>query len=111
MGAKIAALLVTLTAGLAGGVAILFFMLVAMNGYSESDATWGLGIYILLALVASVSMGFVAFFVTGRLIKREFSSVIASLITIAIFSLVGFGLEIVSSLIGVGIAEFVRVKF
>jgi len=111
MGAKIAALLVTMAAGLAAGVAILFFMLIAMNGYSESDATWGLGAFILLALVASVSMGFVAYFVTGRLIKREFSPVIASLIGIVIFSATGFALEIGCSLIGVSVAEFVRVKF
>lgn len=111
MGAKIAALLVTMAAGLAGGVAILFFMLVAMNGYSESDATWGFGVYILLALVACLLTGFFAYFVTGQLTKREFSPVVASLIAIAIFSIVGFGLEIVSSLIGVGVAEFVRLKF
>ena len=107
MAAKIAALMVTLAAGLAAGVAILFFMLVAMNGYSEGDATWGLGAYVVLAFVANISMGLAAYFVTGRLIKRA----IASLITITIFSIVVFVVEVVSSLIGIGVAEFVRVKF
>ena len=84
MAAKIAALMVTLAAGLAAGVAILFFMLVAMNGYSEGDATWGLGAYVVLAFVANISMGLAAYFVTGRLIKREYGPVVASLITITI---------------------------
>lgn len=111
MGAKITALLVTMAANIAAGVAILFFMLIAMNGYSESDAVWGLGLYVFLALVVSVAMGLTASVVAGRLVKREFNPVVAALIAISIFSLVGFGLEIVCSLVGVGLAEFVRIKF
>lgn len=111
MGAKIAALLVTLAANIAAGVAILFFMLIAMNGYSESDAAWGLGAFILLAVVVSISMSFAAFIVAGRMRRRDHDAIVASLIPIAIFSLVGFGLHFVCSLLGVAVAEFVRVKF
>ena len=39
------------------------------------------------------------------------SPVISALISVAVFSVVGIGLQIVSSLIGVGIAEFVRVNY
>lgn len=111
MGAKIAASLVTMAASIAAGVTILFFMLVAMNGYGESDAAWGLGAYTLLSIVTTVAIALGAFFVTGRLLKNEFSPLASSLIAIVIFSIVGVVLEIVSSLIGVAVAEFVRVKF
>ena len=52
-----------------------------------------------------------AFLVAGLLTKKQFGAVSASIITILIFSVVGGVLKFVCSLIGVGVAEFVRVKF
>jgi hypothetical protein len=43
MPAKTLTALVTLLINIVIGVGIFFFMLLAMNGYSESDATYGLG--------------------------------------------------------------------
>ena len=111
MAAKIAALLITLIVLVAVGVAILIGMVVAMNGYSESDATWGFGVYIILTLIVSILMAVGAFFVVGFLTRKQYGSVISTLIAIPVFSIVGVGLEFVCSLIGVGVAEFVRVKF
>ena len=57
MAAKIAALLITLVVLISVGVAMLVGMVLAMNGYSESDATWGFGVYIVLALARRYTDG------------------------------------------------------
>ena len=90
---------------------VLATMLVAMNGYSESDSTWGLGMFILLAFAVSLLMALSSFFLAGKLIEKQYSSIAASIISILVCSLVGLGLEVVSSLIGIGVAEFVRVNY
>ena len=41
MAPKIIAFLITLTLNIAIGIAVFFFMLLAMNGFSESDANYG----------------------------------------------------------------------
>ena len=111
MTAKIAAFLITLLVNIAIGVLVFFFMLIAMNGYSESDATYGLGAYIVLALLVSFLMGLCATAVTQVLLKRNFRPLRAVSISIAAFSFVGIGLEVVCVLIGVLTAEFVRVNY
>ena len=111
MAPKIIAAILTLLINIAAGVVILFMMLVAMNGFSESDATWGLGVYIVLGLMISLLMGVGAFFFASRLLKKEFSPVASVLISIPVFAIAGSVLKMVSSLIGIGVAEYVRVKY
>ncbi|MBX7053678.1 MAG: hypothetical protein K1X36_01900 [Pyrinomonadaceae bacterium] len=111
MAAKIAALLTTFVIDLAVGAVILLFLLVAMNGFSESDATWGLGVFVVLALLVSLSTSVGAFFLAGLLMKRNFSQVTSAFIAVPVFSIVGIGLEIVCALAGVGVAEYVRVNY
>ncbi len=109
--AKITAFLITMIAGLASGVVIFFFMLLAMNGFSESDSMWGLGAYVLLALIVAILSSTGALFLVGALTKKQLSPVACVLIAVPVFSILSIGLEIVCSLIGVGVAELVRVKF
>ena len=45
------------------------------------------------------------------MVRRRFSAAVAVLTAVPAFSAIGIVLEIVSSLIGVGIAEFVRVNY
>jgi len=111
MGAKIAAFLVTLIANIAAGIAIFFMMLLAMNGFSGSDAEWGLGAYIILTTLVALLMSIGAVLSVHLLIKKQFSGLVSALIAIPVFSIVGTGLEIVCSLIGIGIAEYVRVNY
>ncbi len=111
MAAKITAFLITLIANIAAGVVIFLLMLVVMNGFSESDATWGLGAFVVLAFIVAVLMALGAFFLAGFFIRKQYSSIAAAILPILIFSIVGAGLEIVAGGVGVGIAEFVRVNF
>lgn len=111
MSAKIAAFVITFLILLAAGVAIFFAMLVAMNGYSESDATYGFAAYIVLAFAVSLAMALQAFLTAGALLKRGKGGPASAVIAILIFSAVGVVLKLACCIIGVGIAEFARVNF
>ena len=86
-------------------------MLVALNGYSENDAMWGLGTYVVLAVILTAAMAAGAGVTTRALIGKQMSALVSSLIAISLFSIGGVIAGIVCSLIGVGVAEFVRVMF
>lgn len=107
---KILAFSLTLAIDAATGIFIFIMMLVAMNGYSESDAGWGLIAYGVLAAVVSVAAGIGSAMLAVRLIRRQFSVLLALLISIPVFSILAIALQIGCSLIGVGVAEFVRVN-
>lgn len=111
MGAKVAALLLTFTLSIAFGMAVMVFLLVAMNGYSESDAMWGLGVYGGLAFIIAMVCGVIAYIFTGSLIKKGSGALRASLTAIPVFTIVAIVLELIAALIGVGTAELVRVNF
>ena len=111
MAAKLATFFITFILCIAIGVVVLATMLNTLNGYSESDSTWGLGSFVVLAFAVSLSMSLSAFFLAGTLQKKQNSRIAASIISIPVLSIVGLGLEIVSSLIGIGVAEFVRVNY
>ena len=111
MAAKIIAAITTLIANLAIGVVVMSILVISMNGFTGNSGQAGLISYIVLAVAVTIAMSLSAFLLTGYLIKREFSGAIAALIAVPVFSIVGGGLKIICMLIGVGIAEFVRVKF
>ena len=111
MAPKIIAALLTFLANIAAGVVIFFMMLVAMNGVSGSDAEYGLGVYIVLALIISLAMSLGAFLIVGLLLKKQCSPSLSVVIAVPIFVIVGIVLKIVSSLIGIGVADYVRVNY
>jgi uncharacterized membrane protein YhaH (DUF805 family) len=111
MGPPIAAFILTFLVNIAASVCIFVLMLVAMNGYSESDAKYGMGVYGVLALFVTITMSLFAALVAKRFRKREFRAVSAVLIAVVVFSLIGIFLKCICSIIGVGVAEFVRVNF
>jgi hypothetical protein len=111
MAAKLAAFFITLLINVVTGFAIFFFMLLAMNGFSESDATYGIGAYIVLAMVVGLAMSAGAAFTVYLLAKRGFRSGMAVLCAVPLFSVVGAGLNIVCSIIGVLVADYVSVHY
>ncbi|MGE3468352.1 MAG: hypothetical protein AB7J13_15640 [Pyrinomonadaceae bacterium] len=111
MAPKLIAFIVTLLANLAIGVVVFFGVLVTMNGYSESDAIYGLVAYGVLSFLVSIFMAASAFFLSGLLIKRKINTLAAVAIAIVALSVLGAGLKLVCGLVGVGVAEFVRTSF
>src|SRR5687767_4611360 len=111
MAAKIIAFIVTLLFNIGIGVVVFFMMLMGMNGFSESDANYGFGTYIVLAVLVSLATATLAAVTTHLLIKRAFGAVAASLIGIVCFTLIGGVLKVVCSIIGILVADFVRVNY
>ena len=103
--------MITMVASIAAAVVVCFVMLLAMNGFSESDSMWGLGAYVLLALMVVILSSSGALFLVGFLTKKQFSPVVCMFIAVLVFSILSIGLEIICSLVGVGVAELIRVKF
>ena len=94
--AKLIAFLLTVLVLLAAGTVVFFMMLVAMNGFSESDAIWGLGVYVILTLLVTVAMGTGGVLLIARFIKKGFSPLVSCLIAVPVFSLIGM-LSVLSS--------------
>jgi chromate transport protein ChrA len=111
MAPKIIAFLVTMLANIAAGVVLFFGLLVAMNGYNESDAMYGIISFIALAVLVTLLMSALAAGLTHILLKREFRGWASALIAAAVFSVTGIVLKFFCSIIGVGIAELVRMNF
>jgi hypothetical protein len=111
MAPKIITFLITFAINVCIGAAIFFFMIIAMNGFHESDATYGFATYIVLALIVSIVMSVAAALAVTMLMKKNFSGVSSSFIAIPIFSVIGAGLKMVCGIIGVLVADYVRVNY
>jgi hypothetical protein len=111
MTSKIISAVITLVLNVSAGVVVFFMMLLAMNGFSESDANYGLGTYIILAILVSLLMASLAAATVHLLMTRNFRSVSASLIGIGSFTVMGIVLKVVCSIIGVLVADFVRTNY
>jgi hypothetical protein len=86
-------------------------MLLAMNGYSESDATWGLAAFAGLVLIISTAVGSAAWFGAGLLIRKTWHAAVAALVSTIVCTMVGAVLVALAGIAGVGLAEVVRVNF
>jgi hypothetical protein len=108
---KLMAAIVTGMLNMAAGVVVFFFMLLAMNGFSESDANYGIVVYIILAVIVTVLMAVSAVATVHVLLKRNWGAFGAAILGIVVFSGVGAGSKVVCSIIGVLVADLVRVNF
>ena len=108
---KVVAAIVTGLMNLAVGVMVFVFMLLAMNGFSESDANYGIVAYIILAVIVTVLMAVSAVATVHLLLKRNWGAAGAAILAILLFSGVGAGLKVVCSIIGLLVADLLRVNF
>ena len=111
MAPKIVAFLVTLILNIAIGIAVFFLLLLAMNGFSESDANYGFVTYIFLAVLVTLLMASLAVVAAHSLTRRGFGAISASLVGIGTFSVLGLVLKVICSIIGVLVADFVRTNY
>ena len=111
MKAKVIAAVITLIINVAAGTVVFFGLLLALNGYSESDATWGLITYLVLAVIVSVTMTVLAATSVHLLMKRGISALMSAVLAVLAFSIIGAVLKFVCSLVGVAVVEFMRVNY
>lgn len=108
---KIIALLLTLVANVVISMFTLAVIVIALNGYDEHDAKYGLIVWLVLALICTLLGCLAAFVLVRVLLHRHVAAVKAVLIAAASATIVGFVFNIICGFIGVGVAEFVRVNF
>jgi hypothetical protein len=101
----------TLTAliHLAAAAVGFLILLLAMNGYSGSQAEPGLILYIALGLSSALVLGLASSFVVKRLVeRRSWGSLAAAAISIFGFSIIGGVVLVVSFFAAIMLAELMR---
>lgn len=111
MTSRIIGAVLTLLINAAATLLVLFMLLLAMNGYSESDATPGLAVFMVISLIATLAMATAAFLFSGLLLRKGFRQVPSVLIATPAASALGIVIIVIASFVSVGVAEFVRVNF
>lgn len=90
-------------------VMVLFTQLVALNGFSERVGTIALGVSLGCQGIGLILSVIVAARLTGRFIdKNKWGSIMAVLLAVAVASLVGGGITIVSIFVSLFTAEAIR---
>lgn len=103
-----------ITSGIVGAIAFFLFafMLIAMNGYSESDAEYGLIMFVIWAVAFSVVSGVFAVLAAHLLEKRrQLHFAVAALISCVIFIGIGSAANGIGVAAGVLLSEIVRTNF
>lgn len=108
MGAKVAAFLITLVLMVILAVVGFVVLIIALNGYNESDATYSFGAYAIFAFLLVFAFACVAGGVTHLLLAKEFAGKSAAMIGILIGVVVGFIGLFICIVIGILIAEYFR---
>jgi len=87
---NIASGIVTFILLLASAVGWFFFLLLALNGFSERDTTPSLVFFAVWTLLAAVVLGAGSFFLTKFLIARSFNAILALILSVTAAVGIGF---------------------
>ena len=106
---KITALLMTAILNGVIGAGLAFFLLIAMNGFSESQAMPGLILFIIWVVLTSIITGVLSFLTTKYLINKKFlSAIVSGLIAVVIFVIIGGIFNIIGSFGAILVATALR---
>lgn len=106
---KIIAFILSAALQLAAAAAGFLFLLLALNGYSESQATPGLMFYIVAIIASAVALGFASASIANRLVqKRSFSKPGATALAVVGVAIAGWLVLVLVGILAVVIAEVVR---
>jgi len=106
MGAKVTAFLIALVVMIFLAVAGFIVLILALNGYSESDATYSFGVYGIFAFLLVFAGACVAGGVAHLLTVREFKPTGTVMISVIVAAVFGFIALFICIIIGIGIAEW-----
>jgi hypothetical protein len=106
---KIAAFLITALANLGVGFVLFFFLIIALNGYSESQATPGLILFIVWVLLFSLIAAVLSLLTINFLSKKKsLSRFAAAIISVVVCIFVGGTLNFVGIFAAIGLIEALR---
>jgi hypothetical protein len=108
MAAKIITFLLIFGINIAIGVGFVFFLMLALNGFSEGDAMYAFGIFIVGGLLVSVLTGLAGVFLVRFLTGKDWNAFLAVLLSVVSFVVLGFILKIVIFFIGILVADHIR---
>lgn len=100
--------------GISIGIAVflLFILLLALNGFGERDAVWGIYPFVALAFLTAIVTGCLSSFLFDYLvIKKQISKTIAALVAIAGTTAVSLIFNFFCLCLGVIMAEIKRNNF
>lgn len=105
------AVAITLVTNAITSVVVLAVIVLTLNGYSESDATYGMVTWLILVVICILLTCSAAFAGVQTLIKRKITPLKAVLIAAVCTSVAAILLNIACGIVGVATAEFVRTYF
>lgn len=108
MAAKIITFLSILIINVAIGVGFVFLLALALNGFSERDANYGFGVFIVGASLVSILTAVGGIFLLQFLLKKDWNAVLAVLISIIGCVALGFVLKVVILFVGILAAALAR---
>lgn len=108
MAPKIIAFLLILVINVAVGVGFVFMLMLGLNGFSERDANYAFGLFIVAGLIVSLLMATGGLWLVGFLSNKQWNRAVAVLASVAAFAALGFVLKVVIFFIAIFVADFVR---
>jgi drug/metabolite transporter (DMT)-like permease len=100
---NIASALITFVLLALTGIGLFFGLVLALNGFSERDATPAMIFYIAWLVFFALIFSVISFFLTKFLIKKSFNAILAvilsAVVAVGIGGVIDFGGLIVSSII------------
>ncbi len=108
MTAKIVTFGLTFLISAAIGAGLFVVLIIALNGFSERDATWAIGVYIGGAFLLSAIVSALAAFALGPMLKREMKPFVSIALAVVVFSFIGGILTTVLIFVSALVAEIVR---
>lgn len=108
MTAKLITAFLILGINFAIGFGLFFFLLLALNGFSERDANFAFIIYIGGAVLITILTAIGGFFLVNFLMKKEWNPFAAASLSVLAFVILGFILKFAVFFIGILAAESMR---
>jgi hypothetical protein len=106
---KMISFMLTVTLQLAAAVAGFLVLLLALNGFSESEATPSLIFYIVGGVLSAVALGFASSWIANRFVERKsFGKVGATALTVIVLAIIGWVVLMLVSIIAVALAGIVH---
>jgi len=110
MAAKIITFLLILGINVAVGVAFVFMLMLGLNGFSERDAGYAFGFFIVGGLLVSFLTATAGVFLIKFLSGKQWNQVLAVALSVIGFAALGFVLKVVIFFIAIFVADFVRTR-
>ena len=108
---NITSAIITFVLLVASAIGWFFFLMLALNGFSERDATPAMIFFAVWALLVAVVLAAAAFFLTKLLIAKSFNAILAVILSVIVAIAVGFVADFGGLIVSTIIASEVRESY